>query len=58
MEKRTEPLKLAVGDKVEHRKFGRGIVSEVVEADIAVVDFELAGTKMLKTDIAPLIKLE
>ncbi len=58
MEKRTEPLKLIVGDKVEHRKFGRGIVSEVVEADIAVVDFELAGTKMLKTDIAPLIKLE
>lgn len=48
---RTPPI-LKPGDVVQHRKFGRGIVVEVVAEDIAVVDFEQAGTKMLKTDIA------
>ncbi|MCR4399394.1 MAG: DNA helicase, partial [Syntrophomonadaceae bacterium] len=42
-------LELEVGDGVEHRKFGRGTVLEVCSDSIVVVDFERAGTKMLRT---------
>jgi len=56
----TDPkLELAPGDVVEHRKFGQGIVIDVLEdGEIAIVDFVVAGTKMLRTDIAPMVKVE
>ena len=43
------------GDKVRHKKFGVGIVSSMIENEqIAVIDFERAGIRMLRLDIAPL----
>ncbi len=52
-------LDLMPGDVVQHRKFGQGVVIDVLEdGEIAVVDFFTAGTKMLRTDIAPMVKLE
>lgn len=54
---RSEPLALEMGDVVQHRKFGRGVVVEVTADDIAVIDFDQAGTKVLKTDIAPLTRV-
>lgn len=45
------------GDLVQHQKFGRGMVIEVVEDDIAVVDFEECGVKTLNTYMAPMVKL-
>jgi DNA helicase-2/ATP-dependent DNA helicase PcrA len=50
-------LELQVGDEVQHRKFGRGVVMEIIAEDIVLVEFDIAGSKMLKTDIAPLIKV-
>jgi len=50
---------LIPGDVVQHRKFGQGVVIDVLEGgDIAVVDFLTSGTKMLRTDIAPMVKLD
>lgn len=49
---------LAPGDLIEHRKFGRGIVVSMEADDLAVVDFEEYGLKTLKTDIAPIYKIE
>lgn len=45
------------GDLVQHQKFGRGMVIEVMEDDIAVVDFEECGKKTLNTYMAPMVKI-
>ena len=50
---------LGEGDKVIHRKFGMGRVIDLIEDDmVAVIDFERAGTRMLRLDIAPLEKID
>lgn len=46
------------GDKVRHKKFGIGIISSISETEqIAVIDFDRAGIRMLRLDIAPLEKI-
>ena len=50
---------LTEGDKVINKMFGMGIVTSLIEDDmIAVIDFERAGTRMLRLDIAPLEKID
>ena len=50
---------LSEGDKVIHKKFGMGLITSLIEDDmVAVIDFERAGTRMLRLDIAPLEKIE
>lgn len=49
---------LEEGDTVIHQKFGMGVISKIDEDDeTAVIDFERAGTRMLRLDIAPLEKI-
>lgn len=48
---------LAEGDTVIHKKFGMGVVVSLEEGQIAVVDFDRAGTRTLRLDIAPLEKI-
>ncbi|CFY01901.1 P-loop containing nucleoside triphosphate hydrolase [Syntrophomonas zehnderi OL-4] len=45
------------GDTVVHKKFGMGVVISIEDDEIAVVDFERAGTRTLRLDIAPLEKI-
>lgn len=48
------------GDRVLHRKFGAGMVLSIVEEEteeLAVVEFDRAGTRTLRLDIAPLEKI-
>ncbi|NLV16373.1 MAG: UvrD-helicase domain-containing protein [Syntrophomonadaceae bacterium] len=45
------------GDHVQHQKFGRGMVQQVIAEDIAVVDFEDCGVKTLNTLMAPMVKI-
>ena len=53
-----EVLYLYQGDKVRHKKFGVGIITSMIENEqIAVIDFERAGIRMLRLDIAPLEKI-
>ena len=52
VEQETEPSKkeivsLCVGDKVNHKKFGKGIVTSVEKGKQFNVDFESGGSKML-----------
>lgn len=47
---------LEPGDRVNHAKFGDGMVAEV-SGKVAVIIFDKAGTKRLATDIAPLKKI-
>jgi DNA helicase-2/ATP-dependent DNA helicase PcrA len=49
--------KLEEGDKVIHRKFGMGNITSLTEDGIAIIDFERAGVRMLRLDIAPLEKI-
>lgn len=49
--------KLEEGDTVIHRKFGVGYITRLTEDGIAIVDFERAGIRMLRLDIAPLEKI-
>ncbi len=50
--------KLGEGDTVIHKKFGVGNITSLNEEDeIAVIDFERAGVRMLRLDIAPLDKI-
>ncbi len=55
--KKTVSSILAEGDTVIHKKFGMGIVVSMEDDLIAVVDFERAGTRTLRLDIAPLEKI-
>jgi DNA helicase-2/ATP-dependent DNA helicase PcrA len=51
-------VQLGAGDTVIHRKFGMGIITALIdEGQIAVVDFERAGVRMLRLDLAPLEKI-
>ncbi len=45
------------GDLVQHQKFGRGMVTKVMDEDIAVVEFDDCGVKTLDTGMAPMVKL-
>jgi len=48
----------SVGDRVKHRKFGVGVVIELLEDDtIAVIDFAHAGIRTLRLDLAPMDKI-
>lgn len=55
--KKTVSGALNEGDTVIHKKFGMGIVVRLEDDQIAVVDFERAGTRTLRLDIAPLEKI-
>lgn len=56
--KETVNCKLEQGDTVIHKKFGVGVITSLQEDDqIAVIDFERAGIRMLRLDIAPLEKI-
>ena len=46
----------APGDRVEHPKFGRGIISEIKDDNIAEINFEGFGKKTLSLAFAPLKK--
>lgn len=49
---------LEEGDTVIHQKFGMGVISKIdADDETAVIDFERAGTRMLRLDIAPLEKI-
>lgn len=55
----TSPGIIAAGDRVFHRKFGNGLVLGLSEDEgIATVEFDYAGVKMLRLDIAPLEKID
>ncbi len=56
-EKKRVSGQLFEGDTVIHKKFGVGIILKLTEDDIAVIDFERAGTRMLRLDMAPLEKI-
>jgi|SRR5690348_2716218 len=45
-------IPLSVGAKVLHRKFGKGVVIEVKEGYVVVVNFETVGTKWINQWIA------
>jgi DNA helicase II / ATP-dependent DNA helicase PcrA len=45
------------GDTVIHKKFGVGTILKLTEDEIAIIDFERAGTRMLRLDMAPLEKI-
>jgi len=57
-EKKRVGGQLFEGDTVIHKKFGMGLVLKLSADDIAVIDFERAGTRMLRLDMAPLEKIE
>ncbi|HZK43516.1 MAG TPA: UvrD-helicase domain-containing protein [Syntrophomonadaceae bacterium] len=47
-----------VGKRVFHKKFGAGLVTDIVEdGQVAIIDFDQAGTRMLRLDLAPLEKI-
>lgn len=48
---------LSEGDRVVHRKFGVGDIVEINKEGLAIIDFERAGMRTLRLDIAPLEKL-
>lgn len=53
--------KLEEGDTVIHQKFGMGVITSIDienEDQIATIDFERAGIRMLRLDIAPLEKID
>lgn len=56
-EKKRVGGKLFEGDTVIHKKFGVGTVLTLSENGIAIVDFERAGTRTLRLDMAPLEKI-
>ncbi len=55
--KAEERIELAVGDVVEHKTFGRGVVKEV-SGDKVTVAFNGLGTKSLLIGYAPIRKVE
>lgn len=46
------------GDTVVHKKFGVGNVNNITEDGLVIVDFERAGTRMLRMDLAHLEKID
>ena len=57
--KKSVACKLEEGDTVIHKKFGIGIITSLTRGDeeIAVINFERAGVRMLRLDIAILEKI-
>jgi len=57
--KKSVACKLEEGDTVIHKKFGIGVITSLTRGDeeIAVIDFERAGIRMLRLDIAILEKI-
>ncbi len=54
----TPVVKAQVGFRVFHKKFGAGLVIDIIEdGEVAIIDFDQAGTRMLRLDMAPLEKL-
>lgn len=52
------PGVIAIGDRVHHKKFGNGWVVDLDDqGKIATVEFDYAGVKLLRLDIAPLEKI-
>jgi DNA helicase-2/ATP-dependent DNA helicase PcrA len=52
------PGVIAIGDRVHHKKFGNGWVVDLDDqGEIATVEFDYAGVKLLRLDIAPLEKI-
>lgn len=51
-----ESLTFEVGDQVEHKKFGKGVVKAYTETTVTV-DFEGVGEKKLATAVAPITKI-
>jgi len=52
--------RLEEGDTVIHQKFGMGVITSIDiddEDEIATIDFDRAGIRMLRLDIAPLEKI-
>ena len=43
----NEEVNWKIGDKVNHRKFGKGVVTKLLGDDIIEVDFEEHGKKQL-----------
>jgi len=57
-QKEISDCQLEKGDTVIHHKFGMGVIVSISEDyETAVIDFERAGTRMLRLDIAPLEKI-
>ena len=57
-EKKIVDCQLEKGDTVIHHKFGMGVIISISEDyETAIIDFERAGTRMLRLDIAPLEKI-
>lgn len=54
----TPVVKAEIGLRVFHKKFGAGTIIDIIEdGEIAVIDFDQAGTRMLSLDIAPLERI-
>lgn len=54
-------VKYVVGDKIMHRKFGRGQVTEIRQSDgneRLIIRFDNGQVKELQTDMAPIVKME
>jgi len=57
-EKEIADCQLEKGDTVIHHKFGMGVITSISEDyETAVIEFERAGTRILRLDIAPLEKI-
>ncbi|HOB11967.1 MAG TPA: UvrD-helicase domain-containing protein [Syntrophomonadaceae bacterium] len=55
---RIVPGIITIGDRVHHKKFGNGRVLDLDDnEEIATVEFDYAGVKLLRLDIAPLEKI-
>ncbi len=51
-------VKVVVNMRVFHKKFGAGEITDIIEdGEVAIVDFDQAGVRMLRLDLAPLEKL-
>lgn len=52
-----EKAELAAGDRVQHNKFGEGVVLNIQDEDIISVDFDSFGVKQLRLEYARLVKI-
>jgi len=50
-------VEIKTGDKVKHKKFGKGMVVTVDGNNTATIVFEEVGIKNLALDLAPLEKI-
>ena len=54
-----ESGRYSVGDKITHKNFGAGIITEIKSygSPVAMVDFETIGIKRLALEFAPIEKI-